>query len=236
MILSPIAADDVPARLVQFAACLEGEALATRVFARLAATWDLVTGDLLPGNLMAGDVVRLSEDPEHHRQAVALCHRFGLRTVDESPRGSFTWDGRAVRVRLEPSVIIHEVAHFQCASPSRRPLLDFGLGAGPESGLRADADQAASVFGVDRDREEALASLLGILWEVELNQPAILAFIEQNWLEGGNRDANRTHFLRNLGLLARHGLIDADGSPTDALRREEDDHVFFAPAPAGVTS
>lgn len=231
MILSPITAHEIPAKLAQFAASLAGDPLAARVLARIAASWELVPADLAPAELQPGDAVRLSEDPRHHRQAVALCHRFAMATIDESPLGSFTWDGHAVRTRMEPSVIIHEVAHFQCASPSRRALYDFGLGAGPESGLRDRADGAAAVFGVDRDREEALASLLGILWEAELGQPAILAFVEQNWLEGGDRDANRQHFLRNLDLLARHGLIDGEGRPTDARREEEEDDRFFAPSP-----
>ncbi len=217
MILSPVAFADLPDLLARFDRSLDDQPLAQTVFRRIAASLEHRDGDSLS----------LSQDPAHHRQAVRLCHRFRMRTLFESPRAAFTWDGSAVRVGCEPSVVIHEVAHLQCASPERRGVYDFGLGAGPETGRRAEADAAASIFGVERDREEALASLLGILWEVALGQPGILAFLEQNWLEGGDRPENRTHFLKNLGLLWRHGLLDAAGLPTEARRTVVPAHQFY---------
>lgn len=217
MILTPITIDDLPLLLSRFDSSLAGWDLAQTVFRRIAASLDLVAG---------GDL-SLSEDPGYQRQAVELCHRFHMLTIDESPRAGFTWDGRAVRVGCEPSVIIHEVGHLQCASPDRRAVYDFGLGAGPETGRRAEADAAATIFGVERDQEEALASLLGILWEASLGQPAILAFIEQNWLEGGDRPENRAHFLKNLRILRHHGLIDATGLPTERLREEDSALRFY---------
>ncbi|MBY0430504.1 MAG: hypothetical protein K2Q10_04850, partial [Rhodospirillales bacterium] len=130
----------------------------------------------------------------------------------------------------EPSVIIHEVAHFQVAAPSRRPLYDFGLGAGPESGRRGDADAVQQLHGVERDIEEGLASLLGILWEAELGHPAILAYLEQNWMEGGDRRENREHFLKMVEMLRAMHLLDAEGRPTRNLRISEDNEFF-----AGLT-
>ncbi|MDR3440060.1 hypothetical protein [Telmatospirillum sp.] len=217
MILTPVAFRDLTDLLSRFADALADQPWARAVFQRIAATLDKV----------AGQDLALSVDPLHHRQAVDLCHRFGMRTVAQPPRQSYTWDGEAVRVDCEPSVVIHEVAHLQCASPSRRKVLDFGLGAGPETGYRDEADQAAGIFGVERDQEEALASLLGVLWEVELGQPAILAFLEQNWLEGGAKPLNRHHFLKNLAILRQNGLIDADGHPTSQLRVIEDAEQFY---------
>jgi hypothetical protein len=217
MILTPITVSDLPGLLVRFDRKLVNDTLAQQIFRRISASLD---------DIVESDFA-LSQDPVHHRQAVQLCRRFSMGIIDESPRAAFTWDGHAVRVGCEPSVVIHEVAHLQCAAPGRRTVYDFGLGAGPETGLRAEADAAASVFGVERDQEEALASLLGILWEVELNQPAILAFLEQNWLEGGDRPENRTHFLKNLHILRRQGLIDPAGRPTECLRAIEDAHAFY---------
>jgi len=217
MILTPITLSDLPDLLTRFDRRLADDSVAQQVFRRISAGLDAIPeGDLT-----------LSQDPVHHRQAIQLCRNFGMEIIDESPRVAFTWDGHAVRVGCEPSVVIHEVAHLQCAAPSRRIAYDFGLGAGPETGLAAEANAAASVFGVERDQEEALASLLGILWEVELNQPAILAFLEQNWLEGGDRPENRTHFLKNLHILRRHGLIDPTGRPTECLRTVEDADAFY---------
>jgi hypothetical protein len=217
MILTPIAFDCLDEQLDHFAEGLQNQPLAQMVFMRIAATKRHVTDPSLA----------LSTDPNHHRQAVALCHAFGMETIDAPPAQGFTWDGRSVWVGCEPSVIIHEVAHLQCASPSRRGTLDFGLGAGPETGRRDEADGAAAVFGLERDQEEALASLLGVLWEVALEQPAILAFLEQNWLEGGASPLNRDHFLKNLAILRHNGLIDAEGHPTKALREEEDSRIFY---------
>ena len=58
-----------------------------------------------------------------------------------------------------------------------------------------------------------MASLAGILWEARLGQPALASFLDQNWLEGGERAP--AHFtavaarLRERGLLALnpHGMI-----------------------------
>ena len=218
MILSPVAFETLPGLLDRFDRALAGETLAQEVFRRIAASLQSVSGSALS----------LSQDPVHHRQAIDLCRRFAMEIVNEPPSQAFTWDGRAVWVGCEPSVVIHEVAHFQCAAPNRRNVYDFGLGAGPETGRKAEADAVASVFGVERDLEEALASLLGILWEVTLGQPAILAFLEQNWLEGGDRPQNRTHFLKNLRILRYHGFIDENGWPSENLRNGDDGIAFYS--------
>jgi hypothetical protein len=211
MILTPLDLDSLPAALDEFAAALAEHSLARRVLRRVADSLAAVDG---PG-------IALSQRADHHAQALALLERFGLGRLDADPRDGVTWDGARVAVRMEPSVVIHEVAHYQLAPPSRRHLVDFGLGAGPESGDRTRGEGDRALFGVDCDREEALASLLGVLWEAELGQPAILAFIEQNWLEGGASAANLAHFIRNCRLLRQGGFIDADGRPTMALSDEQ---------------
>jgi elongation factor P hydroxylase len=208
MLLSPLSLVALPAMLVEFGARLPRHGLALRVFGRIAASLGGVVGPDLA----------LSRDPLHHRQALALLAAFGIADHPGSPADGVTWDGRCVAVAMEPSVIIHEVAHYQLAPPSRRALVDFGLGAGPESGdrLRAEADRCCSVQ--QGDREEALASLLGVVWETELGQPAILAFVEQNWLEGGTAPRNIAHFRRVVARLARLGLIDRTARPNVRLR------------------
>jgi len=91
------------------------------------------------------------------------------------------------------------------------------VGAGPESGDKAAGERDRRVYGVDCDREEALASLLGVLWEAELGQPAVLAFLEQNWLEGGASPHNLDHFRRNVRDLMEGGFLDEEGRPTTRL-------------------
>ena len=131
-----------------------------------------------------------------------------------SPKGGLGWDGRALRADTEAYVLLHEIAHFQLAAPARRRLADFGLGPGPESGDRSTALRQAVLHGVDREREEAKASLLGILWEAELGQPALASFLDQNWLEGAGAPA---HFRRVLGQLRAGGFVTGLGRPTARL-------------------
>jgi hypothetical protein len=211
MILTPLSHAELPPLLDGFDAALALHPLARAVFRRVT--------EVIP----EGDLLTLSTDATHHAQALRLCREFGFGLVDVDPQDYFTWDGKAVATRLEPSVIIHEVGHYQCAAPSRRPVLDFGLGAGPETGRKAEADAVQTVFGADGHFEEGLSSLLGILWEAELGQPALLAFLEQNWLEGGMSLHNIAHFLKVVGLLADWGLIDGEGRPTRRLRALEDE-------------
>ncbi|MGB8841127.1 MAG: hypothetical protein WCC64_08630, partial [Aliidongia sp.] len=112
----------------------------------------------------------------------------------------------------------HEVAHYQLASPERRDLPDFGLGAGPETGRIATADAALRLDGLAREYEEQMASLLGILWEIELGQPGIEAFQEQNWLEGAGRPGAADFFAATLGRLSDYQLIDQEGRPRYCVR------------------
>jgi hypothetical protein len=202
MILTPIAPHALDLVLAAFERALDGAPLETAVFRRIAAS-------------------RAAEgDPADrwHADAVALADRFAMRPLAEAPQQAFSWDGARVRTESEPAVLVHEVAHYQIAAPARRFLPDFGLGAGPETGLTDIADAARAADAQTRETEEAMASLLGILWEVELGQPAILAFQEQNWLEGAGRPGTADFFHATLGRLGDIGLIDPDGRPTYAVR------------------
>jgi hypothetical protein len=208
MILTPVDLAAVPRLLDEFSDALGDEPLAQAVLERVRESLAAVDGT----------DISLSQRADHHAQALDLLRRFGLGILDEDPNDGLTWDGQAVAVRMEPSVIIHEVAHYQLATPERRHLPDFGLGAGPESGDKPRGEAGRRVFGVDCDREEALVSLLGVLWEAELGQPAVLAFLEQNWLEGGAVAHNVRHFVRNVSELMEGGFVESDGRPTTKLR------------------
>ncbi len=214
MILTPIDHSVLHGLRAGFAEALADDPLALAVFRRVTA--------LVPD----GDLLSLSTDPVHHAQGVELCRRFGFGILDVDPHDYFTWDGHSVAIRMEPSVLIHEVGHYQLASPERRTILDFGLGAGPESGRKAEADALQTLFLPERDVEEGLCSLLGILWEAELGQPAVLAFLEQNWMEGGTSLHNLAHFRKIVRWLAEMGLIDQTGAPTMGLRTEGDETFF----------
>lgn len=215
MMLTPIDHDKLLPLLPEFEAALTGDELARKVFHRVTA--------LIPD----GDLMTLSTDAAHHAQAVELCRDWGFGIVDKRPQDYFTWDGEAVAIGMEPSVLVHEIGHYQLAAPERRAVIDFGLGAGPETGRKAEADAVQTLFLPERDVEEALCSLLGILWEAELGQPAILAFLEQNWMEGGASLHNVAHFRKIVRWLKDMELIDGDGRPTRGVRTEGDDTFFL---------
>ena len=202
MILTEIDPSELAATLARYADCLPEAGIARRVFARIRASLD--------------DAGR--DQSATHREAVALTERFGMRPIPEPPQIGFSWDGQAVRTESEPAVLLHEVAHYQLASPARRALPDFGLGAGPETGRIEIADAARRLDWLARETEEQMASLLGILWEIELGQPGILAFQEQNWLEGAGRPGAAEFFCATLQRLQDWGLADEDGRPRHAVR------------------
>src|SRR6185312_14260416 len=154
-----------------------------------------------------------AEAERHHAIACDLARDFGMPILPGSPTIDYAWTGQALRRDTEAYVLLHEVAHFQLAPPERRHAIDFGLGAGPETGDRDGAERAATVFGIGRETEEAMASLLGVLWEIELGQPGFASFLDQNWLEGVDRPGAARHFETILKALQQRGLVDEDGRP-----------------------
>lgn len=189
---------------------------------RLPAILDRIAGGLHSGALLAFH--RIVAEPRtqraapydtagHRQAAVDLARRFGIPLIDEPPQAGFSWDGKALRIRSEAYVLMHEVAHWQLCPAERIGLPDFGLGAGPETGRQAEADAARRVDPETELLEEQRSSLLGILWEAALGQPALNAFLEQNWLEGWERGAAASHFAKVLDDLVRLGLATPEGFP-----------------------
>ena len=207
MILTPISSDRLDAVLKCFVDDLRDRPRAAAAFARIAATWPVAPGSV--------------DTPAQRADAVALAHAFGIATLDQEPAVAFSWDGQSIRTRSEASVIVHEVAHWLLCAPERRPLPDFGLGAGPETGLKEIANAAFQVSEAEREAEEVLTSLLGILWEAELGQPAILACLEQNWLEGAHRASTVAFFADAIDHLYQAGLIGDDGRPVPPVLKAE---------------
>jgi len=206
MILTPIEPGTLPARLERLASGLAAPQRA--VLQRIA---DLTGAQRAEG----------ADAAAHHQRALELAAALGMGILPGSPMLDFGWNGKALRQETEAYVVLHEIAHFQIAPPGRRRRIDFGLGPGPETGNRAAAERAASVFGVEREAEEALASLLGVLWEAELGHPALASFLDQNCLEGAERPQAAAHFAAVLDALSRLGLIDPAGRPQPLLARRQ---------------
>jgi hypothetical protein len=191
MILTPISPDALADALDRFIAGLRDQ-FSRAVFLRIRAT----SAERAVG-----------AEAERHRQvALSLARRFGIAVHPEGTQCPFNWDGTALNGATEAYVILHEVAHFALAPPERRVLIDFGLGPGPDTLDRAAAERAAALPTLAGEEDEAAASLLGIVWEAELAQPALASFLDQNWLEGLDRSAAR-HFTTVLSTLRQRRLL-----------------------------
>jgi hypothetical protein len=219
MILTPIADSELPNLLARFDGALSSESQRA-VFRRIVDSGD-------PARATAQKSVK------NHSESIDLITSFYIGLKPGAPRLDVSWDGAELRSETEAYILLHELAHYQLASPRRRFTVDFGLGPGPETGDRDRAERAALLFGAAREHEEAMASLLGILWEAELGHPALASFLDQNWLEGVVRIQTRRgaaiHFENILAQLARDGFVTADFRPARTLRHDEDGNPGLGP-------
>src|SRR5215831_13534518 len=182
MILTPIPREELAGTLNYFTAHLS-DGLSRLVFAQIRAT--------------SPDRASGAEAEGHRLAAFSFARGFGIAIHPEGIPCRFNWDGAALYGATEAYVILHEVAHFALAPAERRGLIEFGLGPGPDTLDRDAAERAAVLSPLEREEDEAAASLLGIVWEAALGQPALASFLDQNWLEGLNRSA-AAHFSSSV--------------------------------------
>jgi len=190
VILTPISPAELDFALDQLAARLTAPE-ARQAFALIRAT--------SPERAAGGAAER------DRQRALRFARWQGMAVHPTGTACGFNWDGAALDGETEAYVILHEVAHFLLAPPERRVLPDFGAGPGPDTRDRAGAARAATLPILEREADEAMASLLGILWEAELGQPALASFLDQNWLEGLQRSA-AAHFTAVLQRLIAANL------------------------------
>jgi hypothetical protein len=201
MILTPIPREQLAGALDHFMVGLS-DRLSRTVFARIRAT--------------SADRAAGAEAERHRLSALSFARAFGMAIHPDRTPCHFNWDGAALNGATEAYVILHEVAHFVVAPPERRRLIEFGLGPGPDTLDRAAAERSATVPVLEREADEAAASLLGIIWEARLGQPALASFLDQNWLEGLDRSAPE-HFTAVLETLRRRGMLSAVGMPVASI-------------------
>ena len=197
MILTPIPNDQLAGVLDRFMAGLS-ERLSREAFALIRAT--------------SPDRAAGAEAEQHRLAALAFARGFGMAIHPEGTPCRFNWDGAALNGATEAYVILHEVAHFALAPPERRGLVEFGLGPGPDTLDREAAERAAVLAPLEREADEAAASLLGIVWEAELGHPALASFLDQNWLEGLDRSA-AGHFTAVVETLRHRGWLKVERAP-----------------------
>jgi hypothetical protein len=210
MILTPISRERLEEALDRFMADLIDPA-SRAVFCRIRAT--------------SPDRAAGAEAEQHRRAALSLASALGIPIHPEGAVCRYNWDAVALNAATEAYVILHEIAHFVLAPPERRHLVDFGLGPGPDTVDRAAAERAEVLSHLAREEDEAAASLLGIVWEAALGQPALASFLDQNWLEGLDRSA-AAHFTTVLAALRDRRALNLEFTPYDAAR------LFGSCAPA----
>lgn len=117
----------------------------------------------------------------------------------------FGWNGKALNLtsRADFSSVIHEVAHWQLAIPERRLSPDFGL-----EYMLEEASQ----------REENLASLLGILMERHLGMSWQDTWSFHDWDENDGLAGQGWWLRGHFHQLQRAGLLRGL-TPTCFLRR-----------------
>jgi len=197
MILTPIPRAKLAEVLDSFMSGL-ADGLCREAFARIRAT--------------SPDRAAGVEAEQHRRAALAFARSFGMPIHPEGTPCRFNWDGAALNGATEAYVILHEVAHFALAPPERRGLVEFGLGPGPDTLDRDAAERAAVLPLLGREADEAAASLLGIIWEAALGQPALASFLDQNWLEALDRSA-AGHFASVVVTLRQRDLLKVEPAP-----------------------
>ena len=197
MILTPIPREELAGSLDRFAAGLS-DGLSRAVFARIRTT--------------SPDRAAGAEAERHWLTALSFARSSGVVVHPAGTRCHFNWDGTALNGATEAYVILHEVAHFALAPPERRGLVEFGLGPGPDTLDREAAERAAVLPPLAREADEAAASLLGIIWEAALGQPALASFLDQNWLEGLDRSA-AGHFTVVVETLRQRELLKVEQAP-----------------------
>jgi hypothetical protein len=200
MILTPIPHEELAGTLDCFLARLS-DGVSRAVFQRIRAT----SPDRAVG----------TEAERHRLEALSVARGVGMPIHPEGTPCSFNWDGSALNCATEAYVILHEVAHFALAPLERRALVEFGLGAGPDTLDRDTAERAAVLAPLEREGDEAAASLLGIIWEAALGQPALASFLDQNWLEGLDRSA-ASHFTAVVEILRQRGLLSVARAPASS--------------------
>ncbi|MBV8122139.1 MAG: hypothetical protein JO081_19635, partial [Alphaproteobacteria bacterium] len=153
MMLTPIPRDALAGALDRFAVGLR-DPVARSIFSEIHAT----SPDRAVG----------PEAEAHRLAALAFARDCGMAVYPPRTECRFNWDGTALNGDTEAYVILHEIAHYVLAPPERRGRIDFGLGPGPDTLDREAAEHATVLPPLPRDRDEAAASLLGILWEARL--------------------------------------------------------------------
>lgn len=142
---------------------------------------------------------------------VEIARRLGVKLVDQSPsQHGCNWSGKVLAGHQNSQNIIHDLAHWMVAPPSRRRVCEFGLGSSPDVFSKDAVDLVSTKFG---QREEEHASLLGIIIERDLGHNWRYTWRYHSW------KAHDKLVHKRIAWLIRNGLITTDLKPTFSTRR-----------------
>lgn len=130
------------------------------------------------------------------------------RTRMGGVREFYVWDGHSLATwDRRPDDIVHDLGHWLVCSPSRRKLLEFGLGGTDETRQRIISRRQLRVVSSKFSyEEEALASLLGLFYQCSIGMPFVGAVADQAWFEGGDDPMSPTA-RASADKLERRGLL-----------------------------
>jgi hypothetical protein len=143
------------------------------------------------------------------RKAVlALASALGVPCSRRSCEGAYEWDGTSLATfasggeRIDARSILHNVAHWVCATRVRRTRPEFGLGRSPARGANPFVKRL--VPEALSDIEEVATSLVSIGLEYYLQITG--AYDEGPEFEYGFQDVDRKRLLSGWRLVKRRSV------------------------------
>jgi len=146
-----------------------------------------------------------------------LLASFYIPVIEECDLYESVWDGESLRIgnlQDDTASVLHELAHFQVAKEKNRYLPEFGHGDSPDSFRRAKQ----TISSKEAPWDEALSSMLGILWEKHLGYNHQNTLAEHSWYQFDyenpkNKTLKNDVTVKTLNELYALGLISARGVP-----------------------
>lgn len=123
------------------------------------------------------------------------------------------WNGLGTIRANNTSDLLHEIAHYQVAPPERRFKANYGLGTSPDE--QCVKNSMLVTYDV-ANREEELASVLGILWERSLGMDWGATYKKHGWADS---EINKIKFTNNAKALYGMGLVSKNGTPKLCLNQ-----------------
>jgi hypothetical protein len=139
------------------------------------------------------------------RKVRCIAKQLSLPLKEE--REKYSWDGKYIHTRnmdrswYDGHSVLHDICHFQVASPTRRKTPEFGLGDSP------DISSGAPVLLNDENaqREEEEASILTILWLRHIKEDHMFVWNDHSW---GWNVSNSKIAKRTLRNLLKKGVVE----------------------------